>query len=265
MLYILATPIGNLGDITLRALETLRSCDYILCEDTRRCKILLDHYRIQKPLISFHTFNEKKREEKVLQDLQEGKKIALTSDAGTPTISDPGEKLVQKALDLGLQVTALPGPCSYIQALVLSGLNKERFQCCGFLPVKKRQQALKKALFFQGISIFLLPARDLIEVLKEMPTTKIAVMRELTKIHEERKVGSGKELLSYYQAHPPKGEIVLLIEGGKKEELPLYLLIPLLQEEYGLSQKEAIKLGAKLLRTAKSSIYRDVNKNVKIQ
>lgn len=136
MLFLVATPIGNLSDITFRAIETLKSCDYILCEDTRHSRPLLTHYDIQKPLKSFHKFNEALKEDHIIKDLQDGMKIALVSDAGTPGISDPGLKLVQRCREEGIDVVAIPGACAAIIALSCSGFDTNRFQFFGFLPKK---------------------------------------------------------------------------------------------------------------------------------
>lgn len=141
LLYLVATPIGNLGDITVRALETLKSCDYILCEDTRHSLILLQHYQIHKPLKSYHQFNESSQQAAILRDLENGMQICLISDAGTPSISDPGSLLVEACVAHNLPFTLLPGPCAAIQALACSGLPTEVFQFCGFLP--RKEMALK--------------------------------------------------------------------------------------------------------------------------
>ncbi|HSW72474.1 MAG TPA: 16S rRNA (cytidine(1402)-2'-O)-methyltransferase [Chlamydiales bacterium] len=263
MLYLIASPIGNLGDITLRALEILKKCDYILCEDTRRSRILLDHFGIQKPLKSFHKFSEKKEERGILGDLRQGMEIGLLSDAGTPTIADPGRDLIVRVIEEGLPFTALPGPCSLIQGLVLSGFPSERFQFLGFLSKKESEElkVLKSMLFFNGTSICYVPPNRLIntlECLEELSANaNLGVARELTKIHEECVRGNPTTLISHFKNNPPKGEIVLLVEKGKieEEEIPLEELLPLLQESFSLSLKEAIKMAAKLLGKPKKIIY----------
>lgn len=267
MLYIVSTPIGNLSDITLRALDVLRECDYILCEDTRRSRILLDHYEIQKPLVSFHKFSEKKEEERILRDLEEGKKIALVSDAGTPLIADPGQALVEKLALKNLPFTALPGPCSLIQALVLSGFDTSSFQFTGFLPKKESEEkeALRKMLFFPGVSIAFCPSSHLLETLGRLreldPKCRAAVARELTKVYEECRRGTPEELIAHFEKEPPRGEIVLLVEKGslKEETVPPEELVFLLQDSFGLTLKDAIKLAAKLLKEPKSKIYKKMH------
>lgn len=213
MLYLVATPIGNLGDLTYRAVKTLSSCDYILCEDTRHAAGLLKAYEIKKPLRSYHGFNAARKEDEIVEDLRAGKDIALISDAGTPGISDPGQRLVQRCLAEELEYTALPGACSPIIALTLSGFESEPFQFAGFLPKKPShlKQALNDALTYRGTTIFLESPHRVIKTLKlleEMaPERKLGVARELTKIHEEVRIGTASELLNITS----KGEIVLLI------------------------------------------------------
>jgi len=264
MLYIVSTPIGNLEDISLRALHVLKNADYILCEDTRRSLILLLHYEIKKPLFSFHKFNEKREEAAILKDLKEGKKIALISDAGTPTLSDPGLYLVQKAIAEKIPYTAIPGSCSLIQALVLSGFDSTPFQFLGFLSKKASEikRTVQQMLFFEGTSAAFVPPHQLLEALQTLqqidPSCTVAVARELTKTFEECRRGTPAELLSHYDAHPPKGEIVLLTEKGRlqEEEIPLDELLKLLQKKFGLPLKEAIKMAAKILNKPKSEIYK---------
>ena len=219
MLYLVATPIGNLGDITFRAVEILKSCDYILCEDTRHSLRLLQHYSIQKPLISYHMFNEASREQKVIADLEAGKNIALISDAGTPGIADPGMRLVKKCRDENLKVEAIPGACAAIQAITCSGMSTERFQFWGFLPKTsgRLQTQLEDILKYPGTTIcYETPHRLLkvLEVLKRLaPERKICVARELTKKFEEVLSGTPSELLLEWKNRSVKGEIVLLIKG----------------------------------------------------
>ncbi len=219
MLYLVATPIGNLGDITFRAVEILKSCDYILCEDTRHSLRLLQHYSIQKHLTSYHMFNEASREKKVIEDLQSGKIIALISDAGTPGIADPGMRLVKKCREENLKVEGIPGPCAAIQAITCSGMSTERFQFWGFLPKTsgRLQSQLEEILTYSGTTIcYETPHRLLkvLEVLKRLaPERKIGVARELTKKFEEVRTGTASELLVEWKTRSVKGEIVLLISG----------------------------------------------------
>jgi 16S rRNA (cytidine1402-2'-O)-methyltransferase len=219
MLYLVATPLGNLADITQRALEILRTCDYVLCEDTRRSQRLLSHYQIQKPLKSYHKFNERRRESEILSDLKAGSKIALISDAGTPGISDPGEPLVNLCHQEGIEVNVIPGPCALVAALTLSGFSTERFQFVGFLPRKQGAltRLLNELLAFEGTSVcYESPYRLLksLALLAELaPERELAVARELTKLHEEIRRGTAAELVAHYKAKTPKGEIVLLINS----------------------------------------------------
>jgi 16S rRNA (cytidine1402-2'-O)-methyltransferase len=269
VLYIIATPIGHLADISQRALDILRKCDLILCEDTRHSQILLRHYQIEKPLLAFHAFNEKKRQEGILQELAEGRQIALISDAGTPLISDPGQALVQECIKKGLPLTAIPGPCSPILALLLSGFSAERFQFIGFLPREKGplQEALRRALFYGGTTIAFESPERLVATLEriELLDSKrlLAVARELTKTYEECRRGTAAELLAHYRLQAPRGEIILLIQEGKapEEEVKVEELVTLLQELHGLSLKEAIKAAAKFKNLPKSDVYRTIHHN----
>lgn len=264
MLYLVATPIGNLSDITLRALEVLKKVDAILCEDTRHSLILLRRYGIEKPLIPHHKFNEKKSLEGHLNRLREGQELALISDAGTPCINDPGAILVQACIAEKLPFTAIPGPCSPIVALLLSGFDTARFQCIGFLP-KKSQETLRGILAYRGTSIAFESPERLIDTLEDIaridPERNIAVAREMSKTYEECQRGAAREVLTYYRQKGVKGEICLVIAEGKfpTEELPLDELIELLQEQHGLTLKEAIKLAANLLNTAKREVYKRVH------
>ncbi len=219
MLYILATPIGNLEDITLRALSTLKNADYILCEDTRRTKKLLTHYEIHAKAFSFHGFNEKRKEDLVIADLQAGKKIALVSDAGMPTISDPGSMLIQRCRKEGLQVTCIPGPSSVITALALSGMDTSSFQFLGFFPKKNGEilKAIEKASSFSGSSIFFESPHRLLKTLKKLPENlHVAIAKELTKIHETVFQGTAAELLETLKDRSIKGEYVLVLQTNPK-------------------------------------------------
>lgn len=217
MLYIVSTPIGNLKDITLRALEVLRSVEYVLCEDTRHSGNLLTHHEIRKPLVSFHQFNEAFREERVLQDLEEGKSIALISDAGTPLVCDPGERLVSHCHARGVAVSVIPGPCAPITALALSGFDAIRFQFVGFLP-KKQKEALslfQEILGYPGTTICFESPHRLLRTLGRLkdlaPLRKIAIARELTKRFEECLIGEAQLLWEKMKEARPRGEFVILI------------------------------------------------------
>jgi 16S rRNA (cytidine1402-2'-O)-methyltransferase len=259
MIYVISTPIGNLADITYRAVARLKEVDYILCEDTRRSGILLKAYDIHAPLFSFHKFSEKKLEEKVIADLKEGKEIALISDAGTPTLSDPGAYLIARCREENLPLTALPGASAPINALVLSGLLTERFQFLGFLPKKggEKKALLIDVLYYQGVSIFFeSPQRvkKTLELLAQIaPKHTLALVREMTKVYEECVRGTAEELLN---AHI-QGEFVLLIEGKKD---PYTHLSPkehvaILEKEFDLSRQEAIKVCAQQRQIPKRELY----------
>jgi 16S rRNA (cytidine1402-2'-O)-methyltransferase len=219
MLLLIATPIGNLKDITLRALEMIAACDYLLCEDTRRTRILLEHYQIKVPLKSFHLFNESAKESRIIDDLNTGKTIGLVSDAGTPGISDPGERLIAKCRDLIIPVVPIPGPCAAIAALSASGLSTNRFQFFGFLPRKKGKlkKLLSEILSYEGTSIcyespYRLP--DTLKILASLdPQRECVIAREITKKFETFQKGSAAELLSHFSVERPKGEIVFMICG----------------------------------------------------
>lgn len=222
MLYLISTPIGNLGDFTFRAIKTIESCDYLLCEDTRRSKILLDHYELKKPLKSFHKFNEKGRLEGVLADLREGKTIGLLSDAGTPCIADPGFELVAKCRQEGLQVFSIPGASAIATALCASGFDASRFQFLGFLPKKTKalKEFLTEALNYSGTTVFFespYRIKATLKVLDQLDCHRqIAVARELTKKFESYYFGTSKDLLELWKDKPPKGECILLITGRNK-------------------------------------------------
>lgn len=269
MLYLIATPIGNLEDITLRALRMLKECDLILCEDTHHSSILLKHYDIKKNLKSYHKFNESFREEEILSALRSGAKIALISDAGTPGISDPGERLVQKCIENGIQVLSIPGPCAAIAALTTSGLSTELFQFCGFLP-RKNQELRKKILSmlaYEGTSICYESPHRLLEVLQIIhelaPDRLLVVARELTKKFEEICRGSAEQLLVHWESKPLKGEIVLMIKGGTDHQDARWQTmspqehVQFLEDQLHLTKKEAIKLAAEQRGISKRDLYRD--------
>ncbi len=212
----------------------------------------------------FHQFNESKALARVLDELRGGKEIALVSDAGTPCINDPGLGLVQACIEASLPFTAIPGPCSPIQALLLSGFDTAQFQFIGFLP-RKGQKVLRKLLSYPGTTIGFESPERLVDTLEELhtldPQRRVAVAREMTKTYEECRRGTASELIAHFKEHRPKGEIVLLISGGKlpEEELSLDELLELLQELHGISLKEAIKLAAKLKHLPKSAVYKQAH------
>ena len=219
-LYLVPTPIGNLGDITLRAIEVLKEVDLVLAEDTRKSGILLKHFQISKPVHSHHKFNEHRTIENLVQRLMGGTSIALITDAGTPGISDPGFLLVRACIKEGIPVESLPGPTAFVPALVNSGLPCERFVFEGFLPQKKgRQKRLTElATETRTMVLYESPYR-LVKTLSQMaehfgPDRKGSVSRELTKIHEETIRGSLEELARHYSQGTVKGEIVIVVEGS---------------------------------------------------
>ncbi len=219
MLYVVATPIGNLGDITVRALEILKSVHLIAAEDTRHSGILLKHYGIQKPLVSYHEHNEAMRTAQLVERLNAGETVALITDAGLPGISDPGFRIIRECIRRDLPVEILPGASSVLTALVGSGFRTDRFFFGGFLPPKSggRERELKAAAARPETSIFFESPHRLIKTLTAsegiMPERILCVARELTKKFEEYRRGRPEELRTHYEAKPPKGEIVLLISG----------------------------------------------------
>jgi len=224
-LYLVPTPIGNLADVTLRALEILKSVDTILAEDTRTSGILLKHYNINKPLQSFHIFNEHKTVNGLIERLNKGEVMALISDAGTPGISDPGFLLVREALKAGVKIDCLPGATALIPALVKSGFPTDRFVFEGFLPHKKgRQTALKKLAEEERTIIFYESPHRLVKALEQLKEyfgadRQASVSRELSKKFEETKNGTVDELLKYFSSKEVKGEIVVVVNGRSKEKL----------------------------------------------
>jgi 16S rRNA (cytidine1402-2'-O)-methyltransferase len=224
LLYLVPTPLGNLKDITLRALEVLKDVDLILCEDTRTSKKLLDHYQIQQPLSAYHQHNEHKITPHLVDQLLAGKKIALITDAGTPGISDPGFLLVRASIEQGIKVSCLPGPTAFVPALVNSGLPAHHFCFEGFLPLKKGRQTNFKRLASEARTmIFYESPLRLVKTLREMSEyfgqdRDASVSRELSKMFEETRRGTLQELLVYFSQHPPKGEIVLVVAGKQTRD-----------------------------------------------
>lgn len=219
MLYIVATPIGNLADITLRGLEVLKDVDVVAAEDTRHSGLLLKHFAINKPFVSYHQHNEAARTSELVERLGRGENVALITDAGTPGLSDPGLRLIRQCIERELPFTIIPGASSILTALVGSGFSTERFSFRGFLPVKsgQRERELRAAAAREETTIFFESPYRLLKTLNAciniMPEREICVARELTKKFEEFRRGMAVELVAHYQAHPPKGEIVLLIAG----------------------------------------------------
>jgi 16S rRNA (cytidine1402-2'-O)-methyltransferase len=221
-LYVVPTPIGNLKDITLRALEILKMVDTILAEDTRKSGILLKHFEISKPLQSFHIFNEHQVQAGLIKRMVQGEVMALVTDAGTPGISDPGFLLVRECLKSGLRIECLPGATAFVPALVKSGFPTDRFVFEGFLPHKKGRQTLIKKLADEERTIILYESpHRLVKSLEQFisffgPDRLISISRELTKIHEETATGTLQQMLDYFSQKEVKGEIVIVIDGKRE-------------------------------------------------
>mgnify|MGYP003417685468 CR=1 FL=1 len=267
MLFLVSTPIGNLQDFSFRAIETLKTCDWILCEDTRRSQILLNHYQIHKPLKSYHQFNQSASRPFLEEAWGKGATIGFISDAGTPGISDPGQELVPLARACGATVVVVPGACAVIGALSASGFSADRFQFVGFLPKKPKslRESLQDILDYQGTSIcYESPFRlqeTLLQLAKMAPHRPVAVVRELTKVFEEVVRGTAEELSYHWKDSPPKGEIVLLIAYESKQDSTEWAHltpeehIQWVQESLLLSRKEAIQLVAKQRGISKKTLY----------
>lgn len=264
-LYIVATPIGNLEDITLRAIHVLKSVDLIAAEDTRHTLKLLNHLEISKPLISNHRHNEEIKTEVLLAKLLEGQDIALVSDAGTPGICDPGEVIIKECIQEEIEVIPIPGACAIINALIASGINTKEFTFLGFLPLNKklRKEKLHKVeksketiILYEAPHKLMATLKDLKEILEDR---QIVIARELTKIHEEFIRGTIEEMIE--KAQNLKGEIVLIIEGSKKVYINNNLNSLNLEEHYklyenqGLEKKEIIKRIAKDRGLSKNEVY----------
>jgi len=220
MLYVVATPIGNLGDITLRALEVLKSVDVVAAEDTRHSGLLLKHFEIKKPFVSYHEHNEAARTAELIERLARGENVALITDAGTPALSDPGLRLIRECISRELPFTIVPGASSILTALLGSGFATDKFFFCGFLPVKsgQRERELQIAAGREETTLFFESPYRLLKTLEAcssiMPDRQLCIARELTKKFEELRRGTAAELRVHYEAHPAKGEIVLVISGA---------------------------------------------------
>ena len=274
-LYLCPTPIGNLGDISQRTLETLRAVDLVAAEDTRNTGLLLARYEIKVPLISYHQHNEKQRSQELIERLQQGAQIALVTDAGMPAISDPGQVLVRRCHEAGVSVTALPGPCAFVTALALSGLDSRRFVFEGFLPVEKkeRRQVLEDLRTARRTMIFYEAPHRVKETLKSMAEVAgdrpAAAVRELTKKFEEIKLMKLADLAAYYEENEPRGEYVLLVEGQtaeQQEETRKQQFEGLTLEQHmalyaDLPEKEAMKAVAKDLGISKRDVYAQLKKS----
>lgn len=267
-LYVVATPIGNLDDITLRAIKILKEVDVIIAEDTRHTLKLLNHLNISKPLISYHRHNEEQRKEMIIDKLKNGENIAIVSDAGTPGICDPGEVLIHKCIKENIKVVPIPGACAMINALIASGISTKEFTFWGFLPLNKKlrkekleyiKNETKTVIIYEAPHKLKSTLEDLKEILEKR---KVVIARELTKIHEEFIRGTIDEILE--KADSLKGEIVLIIEGNKEsshhDNKNKFIAMPLDEhyeyyEKQGFSKKEIIKKIAKDKGLAKNEVY----------
>jgi 16S rRNA (cytidine1402-2'-O)-methyltransferase len=261
-LYIVATPIGNLKDITFRAVEVLKACDIILCEDTRKTKTLLNEYGIKTKTEAFHEHNENEKIEKIKKYIEDKNAIALVSDAGSPLISDPGYTLIRELNKENVHYTTIPGPSSVISALILSGLPTDKFAFFGFLSKKKKDKEKEfiQNENFKGTSIYFETAQRLIDTLKLVngiyADRKVSVVREITKLFEEVKTNTPKHLIEYYTENPPKGEIVLLVKGTQGKELKDEEIEDLLKKEMKQETlSKAVKKVSDNTNVPKSKVY----------
>ncbi len=272
-LYLCATPIGNLGDITYRCVETLKSVDLIAAEDTRRTLGLLNHLDIEKPLTSYFEHNKKEKGEYLISEMKKGKNIALVSDAGTPAVSDPGEDLVKMCIEAEIDVVPVPGAVAGINALISSGFSTQRFTFEGFLTVNKRgrtehlkslSEEQRTMIFYEAPHKLLSTLRDMLIVLGDR---RIALCREITKIHEEFVRTTISDAINKYEENPPRGEFVIVIEGKKSEDIEAEreaawqkMSVSEHVEMYinqGIDEKEALKKTAKDRGVSKRDIYNE--------
>ena len=271
-LYLCATPIGNLQDITERCLEILRTCDVIAAEDTRNSIKILNHFDIHTPMTAYHEFNRFDKADDLVRQMLEGKTVACITDAGTPGISDPGEVLVKKAVEAGIEVSSVPGACAAISALIISGLSTRRFRFEAFLPSDKRERRIiLEEIRNETATIVIYEAphhlkKTLSDLLEAFGERKISLCKELTKTHETVFRTTLSDALSFYEENEPRGEYVLVIEGKKREELlketaqayeALSLEAHMKQyEDQGISRKEAMKLVARDRNVSRREIYK---------
>lgn len=263
MLYIVSTPIGNLKDISFRAVEILKSCDLVLAEDTRTSQHLFKAFEIETPMKSFHQFNEKKREQEIIEELKGGQNIALISDAGTPGICDPGAELIQRCRLEGVAMEVVPGPCALIAGLSLYGVSGP-FQFVGFL--EKKEGPLKKQLidmlFYEGTSVAYVSPHNLMRCLSLLPQCEVFLARELTKLHEETLQGTPEKLIEHFQKKKILGELVLIMPGQREEfsQNPQQLMKEL-AEGFDIDSKEAMVIAARLLNRPKRELYDDLHRS----
>jgi 16S rRNA (cytidine1402-2'-O)-methyltransferase len=266
-LYLVSTPIGNLEDITLRALRVLKEVDLIACEDTRRTRRLLGAFGISKPTISYHEHNETRRAAELAERLARGESIALVTDAGTPGISDPAYRIVVAAVERGVAVTPVPGATAIIAGLVASGLPTDSFLFAGFLPARKqaRRARLDELKPERATLVFYeAPHRireSLLDVLEVLGDRRAAVARELTKLHEQFIRGAVSEIIAHFEANEPRGEMTLVIAGSREdnlgtvESISITEEVELLARERGLSRSDAIKQAARSRGLSKREAY----------
>jgi len=263
-LYIVSTPIGNLEDITLRALDVLKSVDIIAVEDTRRSLKLLNHYGISKPLISYWKEKERARSDKLIAKLLSGQSVALISDAGTPGISDPGTVLIKRAIQASIHIVSVPGPTAFTAALSVSGLRTDEFTFIGFLPSKKthRLNALKSLSLESRTLVFYEAPHRIIRTLMDINDTfsgrHIVVAKEITKIHEEVVRGSIPEVLSTLQNTTIAGEYIIIVDGRRDEKRQIdddILMEVAVLMKKGLGRKEAVKKTAKAYGLSRKDLY----------
>ncbi|MBS6339899.1 MAG: 16S rRNA (cytidine(1402)-2'-O)-methyltransferase [Eubacterium limosum] len=272
-LYIVGTPIGNLEDITLRALRVLEEVDVIAAEDTRHTVKLLNHFELKKHLLAYHQHNEQSGSEKLLEFLTAGKNIALVSDAGMPIISDPGSVIVSRCNEAGITVEVVPGPNAGLCALVLSGIDARAFTFLGFLGKQNKEirEGIEKIAASENTVILYETPHRLVKTLEAMvqviPDRKMSISREITKKYEETRMGTVQEHLNWYSENPPKGEFVLVIEGG--DGLPAggqdLMSLPLEDhmahyEDQGMGEKEAMKQVARDRGVSKRDIYNELKR-----
>lgn len=266
-LYLVSTPIGNLEDITLRAIGVLKSVDLIACEDTRHTRRLLDHFGINKPTVSYHEHNEQARAEELVQQMIGGKSIAIVTDAGTPGISDPAYRIVTAAIENGIKVAPIPGAVALIAGLTASGLPTDSFLFAGFIPNKKmarraRLEELKNErvtlVFYEAPHRIRETLADALEILGDR---RASLARELTKLHEQFIRGKLSEIIAHFDSHEPRGEMTLVIAGNDKDNLTavetgsINEQIQRLMNEMNLSRNEALKLAAKSRGLSKREAY----------
>jgi 16S rRNA (cytidine1402-2'-O)-methyltransferase len=267
-LYVVGTPIGNLEDMTLRAIRVLEQADAIACEDTRQTQKLLEHYGIRTRTVSYHEHNEIERAKELIAELEGGARIAVVTDAGMPGISDPGYRLIALAVQRNIPVIPIPGPSAFVTALAASGLPTDSFRFDGFLPSKQGQrrtalealrQSDRTAIFYEAPHRIEEALADIVAVLG--PSRQVVIAREVTKMHEEFLRGAAGDLLERVRAHPLKGEITLLIAKAEQDEAPRQVSVAERIEQVisaeALDEKSALKRVAKELGMSRSEAYRE--------